>query len=58
MDSMAAYTSQTLERKIGSRIISVTNLTPEFSADGKRKVKLQTEAKLYDVFCKYVSCKF
>ena len=55
---MAAYTSQTLERKIGSGIISVTNLTPEFSAEEKRKVKLQIEAKLYDVFCKYVSCKF
>ena len=54
---MTTYIRETYERKIGAAVISVTNLTPRFSVDEKREVKLQIEAKLYDVFYKYMSCK-
>lgn len=54
---MTNYMRETYERKIGATVISVTNLNPQFSADEKREVKLQIEAKLYDVFCKYMSLK-
>lgn len=54
---MTTYMTETWKRKIGSRVITITNLTPEFSVDEKQAVKLQIEQKLYDVFCKYVSCK-
>lgn len=54
---MINYVAQTQSVKIGNKIVSITNLTPGFSVNEKREVKLQTEAKLYDVFCKYVSCK-
>ena len=54
---MTTYMRETHVRKIGATVISVTNLNPQFSADEKREVKLQIEAKLYDVFCKYMSCK-
>ena len=55
---MTAYIKETREEKIGNRTITITNLTPDFSADEKRAVKLQIEQKLYDVFCKYASFKF
>ncbi len=54
---MISCVAQTWERKIGNKTVSITNLTPQFSVDEKREVKLQTEAKLYDVFYKYMSCK-
>ena len=54
---MINYVAQTWEQKIGNKMLSLTNLTPQFSADEKREVKLQIEAKLYDVFCKYMSLK-
>lgn len=54
---MTTYIRETYERKIGNKVIAITNLTPDFSADEKREVKLQIEAKLYDVFCKYMSLK-
>lgn len=54
---MTTYITETFEQKIGNRVITVTNLTPEFSAYEKRKIKLLTETKLYDVFYKYISCK-
>lgn len=44
------YITETFEQKIGGRVITVTNLTPEFSTCEKRKIKLLTQAKLYDVF--------
>jgi len=37
--------------------MTIINLIPQFSVDEKREVKLQIEAKLYDVFYKYTSCK-
>ena len=49
---MVKYVAQSWEQKIGNKIVSITNLTPQFSVDEKREVKLQIEAKLYDVFCK------
>ena len=54
---MTTYITKTYKRKIGAAVISVTNLTPQFSVDEKREVKLQIELKLYDVFCKYMSLK-
>ena len=54
---MTTYIIETFEQKIGNRVITVTNLTPEFSAYEKRKIKVLTETKLYDVFYKYISCK-
>lgn len=54
---MTTYIRETYERKIGNKVFTITNLTPDFSADEKREVKLQIEAKLYDVFCKYMSLK-
>ena len=54
---MTTYIIKTFEQKIGNRVIAVTNLTPEFSAYEKRKIKLLTETKLYDVFYKYISYK-
>ena len=57
-ESVTAYIKETREEKIGNRTITITNLTPDFSADEKRAVKLQIEQKLYDVFCKYASFKF
>ena len=54
---MVNYVAQSWKQKIGNKIVSITNLTPGFSVDEKRKVKLQIEAKLYDVFCKYMSLK-
>lgn len=54
---MTAYIREAYERKIGDRVIFVTNLNQKFSADEKRKVKLQIEEKLYDVFSKYMSLK-
>ena len=54
---MVKYVAESWEQKIGNKIVSTKNLTPQFSVDEKREVKLQIEAKLYDVFCKYVSCK-
>lgn len=54
---MTNYVVQTRVEKIGNKIVSITNLTPQFSVEEKREVKLQIEAKLYDVFCKYMSCK-
>ena len=54
---MTTYITETHTRKIGAAVISVTNLTPQFSVDEKREVKLQIELKLYDVFCKYMSLK-
>ena len=37
---MINYVSQTWEQKIGNKIVSITNLNPQFSVDEKRKVKL------------------
>ena len=54
---MTTYIRETYERKIGNKVITITNLTPDFSAHEKREVKLQIGAKLYDVFYKYMSCK-
>lgn len=54
---MTTYVTETWERKIGNKIVPVTNLTPQFSVDEKQAVKLQIERKLYDVFCKYMSCR-
>lgn len=54
---MTTYIIETFEQKIGNRVITVTNLTPEFSAYEKRKIKVLTETKLYDVFYKYISRK-
>ena len=54
---MVNYVAESWEQKIGNKVITITNLTPDFSADEKREVKLQIEAKLYDVFCKYMSLK-
>ena len=54
---MTNYVAQTWEQEIGNKIVSITNLTPQFSVDEKREVKLQIEAKLYDVFCKYMPLK-
>lgn len=54
---MTTYITQTWKQKIGNKVITITNLTPDFSADEKREVKLQIEAKLYDVFFKYMSLK-
>ena len=54
---MVKYVAQSWEQKIGNKIVSITNLNPQFSVDEKREVKLQIEAKLYDVFYKYMSCK-
>jgi hypothetical protein len=54
---MINYVAQTQGEKIGNKIVSITNLNPPFSVDEKREVKLQIEAKLYDVFYKYMSCK-
>ena len=54
---MPTYIRETNERKIGKKVITITNLTPDFSVDEKREVKLQIVAKLYDVFCKYMSLK-
>ena len=54
---MVKYVAESWEQKIGNKIVSITNLTPGFSVDEKREVKLQIEAKLYDVFYKYMSCK-
>ena len=54
---MVNYVAESWEQKIGNKIVLITNLTPQFSVDEKRKVKLQIEAKLYDVFYKYMSCK-
>lgn len=54
---MTSYIAEMWEKKIDNKIVSITNLTPGFSVDEKREVKQQIEAKLYDVFCKYVSCK-
>ena len=54
---MTTYMRETYERKIGNKVMTITNLTPDFSVDEKREVKLQIEAKLYDVFCKYMSLK-
>ena len=47
---MTSYITQTWERKIGNKVISITDLNPQFSADEKREIKLQIERKLYDVF--------
>lgn len=52
---MTSYIAEMWEKKIDNKIVSITNLTPGFSVDEKREVKQQIEAKLYDVFCKYVS---
>ena len=54
---MVKYVAQSWEQKIGNKILSITNLTPQFYVNEKREVKLQIEAKLYDVFYKYMSCK-
>ena len=54
---MVNYVAQSWEQKIGNKIVSITNLTPGFSVDEKREVKLQIEAKLYDVFFFFLSCK-
>ncbi len=54
---MTTYIIETFEQKIGNKLITVTNLTPEFSTYEKRKIKLLTETKLYDVFYKYISRK-
>lgn len=54
---MTSYITQTWERKIGNKVISITDLNPQFSADEKKEIKLQIERKLYDVFSKYVSDK-
>lgn len=54
---MTTYIRETYEQKIGNKVITITNLTPDFSVDEKIEVKLQIEAKLYDVFCKYMSLK-
>ena len=48
---MTSYITQTWERKIGNKVISITDLNPQFSADEKRAIKL------HDVFSKYVSDK-
>ena len=54
---MVNYVAQSWEQKIGNKIVSITNLNPQFTVDEKREVKLQIEAKLYDIFYKYMSCK-
>ena len=54
---MVNYVAQSWKQKIGNKIVLITNLHPQFSVDEKREVKLQIEAKLYDVFYKYMSCK-
>ena len=54
---MVNYVAQSWKQKIGKKVITITNLTPDFSVDEKREVKLQIVAKLYDVFCKYMSLK-
>lgn len=54
---MTGYVAEMWEQKIGNKTVSITNLTPQLSVDEKGEVKLQIEAKLYDVFYKYMSCK-
>ena len=54
---MVNNVAQSWEQKISNKIVLITNLTPQFSVDEKREVKLKIEAKLYDVFYKYMSCK-
>lgn len=54
---MVNYVAESWEQKIGNKVITITNLTPDFSVDEKREVKLQIEAKLYDLFYKYMSLK-
>ena len=34
---MISYVEQTWEQKIGNKIVSITNLTPQFSVDEKEK---------------------
>ncbi len=41
---MINYVTQTQGEKIGNKIVCITNLTPQFSVDEKREVKLQIEA--------------
>ncbi len=38
------YITETFEQKIGGRVITVTNIPPEFSTCEKRKNKLLTQA--------------
>ena len=54
---MVNYVAQSWEQKIGNKIVLITNLNKKKKKEKKREVKLQIEAKLYDVFCKYMSCK-
>lgn len=54
---MTNYVAQTQRVTIGNKSVLITNLTPQFSVDEKKEVKLQTEAKLYDVFYKYTALK-
>ena len=54
---MTTYITRIWKQNIGNKVIRITNLTPDFNVKKKREVKLQIEAKLYDVFCKYMSLK-
>lgn len=51
---MVTYTTEVNKRYISGRVISVVNLTPDFSDSEKNSIKKEIEPKLYEVFAKYM----
>lgn len=52
---MVTYITEINKRNIFGRVLTVVNLTPNFSDSEKNSVKKVVEEKLYEVFRKYVS---
>lgn len=51
-----AYYTEAHERRYHSRTILVENATPVYRREEREAVKKAIEERLYDIFCKYVSC--
>lgn len=51
---MVTYITEVDKRYISGRVISVVNLTPDFSDSEKNSIKKEIEPKLYEVFSKYM----
>lgn len=51
-----AYCTEAHERCYHSRTILIENATPVYRREEREAVKKAIEERLYDIFCKYVSC--
>ena len=54
---MSTYITETHEKNIDGRVISVVNMTPNFRDDQKCDINKTIRQQLFEIFCKYVSSK-